>query len=399
MRVCLVSYEFPPKGGGEAVYTANLARGIKEMGHHVVLVVPKQVFDPKFAVKLGYTIIPITCVSKPLVAVSSFLSGVRAVLPRLVPLYDIDLIHFTFDYPPFPFRLDSCGLPIVSTVHHLHAVEAANTLKFGTNRASMFTHFARLFVLSYAEKSLLSQSDAIVAVSNFTKRSACRIFGIPSDKVRVIYNSIAPNSFLSPSRSFKYQVTDAPFILYVGRLEKSKGIEYLLEAISLIKQQGKLLRLVVIGDDSSAYAKSLKRHVFRNGIEDRVRFEGRVSDEDLREAYFASSLVVLPSMMEGLPTTLLEAMAAEKPCVATRVGGIPEIVHDGTTGLLVGPADSTNLAKAILRIVENPTSAKSMGKVGREVLESKFTVDKMCSDTEQLYRSLMKRGSASKSHK
>jgi len=136
------------------------------------------------------------------------------------------------------------------------------------------------------------------------------------------------------------------------------------------------------------YSSQLKRLASSQGLGDDVVFTGRLDQDDLREAYAASSVVVLPSMMEGFGMSLIEAMASGKPCVATRVGAIPEIVWPGRSGILVGPGDLDALSAAISDVMLNPREARSMGERGREFVRETYTVEKMVSRTCAAYLEL-----------
>ena len=386
MRICLVSYEFPPKGGGEAVYTSNLAKGLGRLGHEIFLILPDEI-NPIEGHE-GMTVISVPGIRKSLVRVSSFLEAAVARLPGLIRRHGLDLVHFTIDYPPFPIRIGGIDAPVVSTVHHLHAVEAVNMFRYSRYPILATPNLARLLLLSFSERSLLSQSDGVLAVSDFTRRSVMKHYGVPAAKVRVTYNSIGPSPIL-PSTPKDEHPGVPPSVLYVGRLERSKGVEYLVDAAAILGKKSRTVRFNIVGSDTSSYAAMLKRRVAHEGLEDMVFFSGRVDDATLREAYASCYLVVLPSMMEGMPTTLLEAMVAGKPCIATRVGGIPELVRNESTGLLVEPGDAGGLARAIEKVLGDPKAARSMGERGREVVEASFTVDKMCKDTEMAYEAVL----------
>jgi glycosyltransferase involved in cell wall biosynthesis len=176
----------------------------------------------------------------------------------------------------------------------------------------------------------------------------------------------------------------------LSRLNDLKGITYLLDAIPSVLAQCPDARFLIVGDgprrrDFEAYAE-------RNGYRDRAIFTGFRLDvpEILKEI----SVSVLPSLSEGLSNTLIESMAAGVPVIATRVGGNPEIVEDGVTGLLAPPRDVGALAHAITMLLQNPERAEIMGKAGRDRIARAFSLDRAIDETQRLYVSLLEHSDA-----
>ena len=156
-------------------------------------------------------------------------------------------------------------------------------------------------------------------------------------------------------------------ILYAGRLSREKGIDILLRAVALLPPGTREnVNLVIAGGGLAE--NELRTLSASLGIDDRVRFAGVVSPgPDLLAEYDASDLFVLPSRTEGVPRALLEARARLLPVVATSVGGIPHLIRDGESGLIVPPDDPQAMAHAIERVIDNPALARSLGNAGREV--------------------------------
>jgi glycosyltransferase involved in cell wall biosynthesis len=151
-------------------------------------------------------------------------------------------------------------------------------------------------------------------------------------------------------------------VLFVGALERVKGVDVLLDAWQLVRDRRSGVRLVIVGKGS------MEAEVRRRAAGDPdIEMVGLVPREALRDLLDAATLVVLPSRSEGLGRVVLEASARSRPVVASRVGGIPELVEDGETGLLVQPEDPAALAAAVLRILDDPAAAAEMGRRGREL--------------------------------
>jgi glycosyltransferase involved in cell wall biosynthesis len=186
-----------------------------------------------------------------------------------------------------------------------------------------------------------------------------------------------------------------PLVTVVSRLVDLKGLDSFLAAAARLALRYPSARFLIAGEpahDDSGYGVSLARLAARLGIGDRVIFAGLRADVPALLA--ASTVAVMPSLNEALSNVLLESMAAGVPTVATRVGGTPEAVVDGVTGLLVPPGDAPALAAAVGRVLESPTLAHRLGRAAREVVEQRFTLRRMVDDTERLYTSLLERSRA-----
>jgi len=181
----------------------------------------------------------------------------------------------------------------------------------------------------------------------------------------------------------------APVVGLVARLEPVKGVEYFLEAAARVAALRPDVRFLIVGGNrvSEVYSEQLKRLTVRLGLQHLVRFTGFRAD--VSDLYSLFSVSVLSSLSEGLSNTLLESMAAGLPVVATAVGGTPEAVQDGVTGILVPPRDSAALARAIDRLLNHRGLAEAMGRAGRSRVDAHFSVRAMVSASERLYRQIL----------
>lgn len=221
--------------------------------------------------------------------------------------------------------------------------------------------------------------------------------GYRSDKIRVIHNGIDTSRFQNTNRhaDIRQQLgvpPDAPLIAMFGRLNRVKGAEYFVDAAGVIASQFRDAHFLIVGDaypEDRDYKEELTAQARRLGLGDRLIFAGfRL---DIPELLSDISISVLPSLSEGLSNVLLEAMAAGVPVIATMVGGNPEIVEDGVTGLLVPARDSGALARALCLLLENPEMACRFGQAGRQRISTEFHLDHMVRRTEQHYMELLER--------
>ena len=171
----------------------------------------------------------------------------------------------------------------------------------------------------------------------------------------------------------------------VGRLTPVKGIRYLLEAATILLRQGAKVKILVVGEGGIRQDLIAQTHSLR--IADNVVFLGHREDTDV--LLQAMDIFALPSLSEGIPMALLEAMAASRPIVASRVGGIPEIIEDGVDGYLVEPMDVNNLAERCRQLIESPDVARKMGEQGRKRVERDFSATAMADRVASVYKELL----------
>jgi glycosyltransferase involved in cell wall biosynthesis len=187
------------------------------------------------------------------------------------------------------------------------------------------------------------------------------------------------------SRSVSNFGIRTPFVLFVGRLSRQKGVFDLLEAMHHVPEYATLV-LVTGKPDTPGIEEDLRRAL--SGMGHVVWIPEMLQDPDLVGLYNEAAVFVCPSIYEPFGIINLEAMACETPVVATRVGGIKEVVVDKETGFLVPPGDPVRLGRAITRLLEDPPLAARMGKKGRQRVLEQFTWDRIAAKTLELYRSL-----------
>jgi glycosyltransferase involved in cell wall biosynthesis len=225
--------------------------------------------------------------------------------------------------------------------------------------------------------------DGIVAVSRMIAEGLAHA-GVEENKIRFIPSGVEIDRF----RDFRQRLASESETAIVGTaaiLEERKGHRYLLEAVAALKKQGVPLQLRIAGDGS--LRENLVGMAHQLGISHDVEFLGFVSD--IPGFLSSIDIFVLPSLFEGLGVSLLEAMAAGKPVVATRVGGIVNSVIDGVTGLLVQPRDVDGLAAGLRKLIQHGSLAAAMGRRGIEHVRENFTMEQMAEKNEACYYALL----------
>jgi glycosyltransferase involved in cell wall biosynthesis len=285
----------------------------------------------------------------------------------------VDLIH-SHGYKPnilmgfIPRR--ARRLPIVTTIHGW-------TYTGGNTRMRLYEWFD-----AYSLKFI----DAVVIV-NKAMLSNSRLNKLDRKKVFVVNNGIPSSDWAKPShlsnsgtsspQKLDHNIIDFCKRVYtigsIGRLSPEKGYSCLIEALNFLVKEGFDIHLIIIGEGYER--NSLKALVAQFELSDRVMLAGYLNDAKNYLPYF--NLFALSSLTEGLPITLLEAMQEKVPIIATKVGGIPEVLQDGKGGLLVNTGSSKNLAEAISSIYHNPNLAADLASVSYQEVITKYTSENM----------------------
>lgn len=272
------------------------------------------------------------------------------------------------------------GLPTVSTQHTLEDPQK------GTKA------YRRLKVHRWVLRNLATK---IIAVSEETRNHYLRVARFSPNQIVTLYNGIDLSRFspatMEKRKAFRAALgigADAPLITTVAVLRPAKGIQYMLEAMPTILQAMPTARYMIVGDGE--YRVFLREITQQNNLENNVTFTGVRSD--VPDLLGVSDLFVLPTLDDALPTVLAEAMASKLPIVASRVGGIPEMVTDGLNGLLVAPQDSVALAAACQKILASPELTQYLASNGHQVACERYDIRKQAHQLGELYRQLLTPG-------
>jgi colanic acid/amylovoran biosynthesis glycosyltransferase len=226
--------------------------------------------------------------------------------------------------------------------------------------------------VGFCLREKVDASAFIVAISNFARSQLMRYSTYEHwSKIDVCYLGIDPYVFdRRPARSDSGPCR----LICVARLAPVKGQHVLVDAMQTLIGQGREVTLSLVGDGPDRPA--LERHVAHLGLTGKVIFEGWCNQDRVKVLYKGSDIFVLASFAEGVPVVLMEAMAMEIPCIATRITGVPELIADRVEGLLVTPSDPAELAEAIARMIDSAELRDGIGRASREKVVSKFDLEK-----------------------
>jgi len=234
---------------------------------------------------------------------------------------------------------------------------------------------------------LWRRADVMVCISHAVREWLVGR-GVPPDKARVIHYGIEPAKFSEPRVNLREQwgLNDNAVVGSIGRLELRKGHDLLIQAMPELCMRVPSARLLIAGHDPRGYGATLRRLIDRLGLEEKVRLVG--FQNDVVSFLNALDVFAFASSSEGFGQVLVEAMAAAKPVVASKISPLTEIVVDGNTGLLVEPGDPTAFADAIMSLLKNPIERERMGLRGRERVKKFFTAERMARQTLALYEEM-----------
>jgi len=298
---------------------------------------------------------------------------------QLLKSQKFDVIHTHGGTAGFWGRLVAASLQnkpkIIHTYHGLHYLNTAQT-KSPQQKI-------KTAIFQKIDQLLLQITDQIICVcrSDYEKAIAAKVAS-PS-KTSIVYNGIEIDRFSHPlnkeTARKKFDIAPTDFIFgNVGRLHEQKGHKYLLQAFANVADRS---RLVIIGDGD--LKDELIQLADNLQISDRVLFLGARSD--VHEFLSAIDVFVMPSLWEGQPIALLEALAIGKPCIATSVDGIPEVITNGVNGYLVKPKDIAGLTQSMSEVIDNPDCLKKFAKAGVNTITEKFLAQNMAKAIADIY--------------
>lgn len=409
MNICFLSpeYTLTPPFGGIATYTRDAARWLARQGHrvHVVLpsragqyravddqgvrvhVVPAKRIRPRTILRIGAHIPGLAFLSEAYAGwdlVENSYGAWRAVraVHQAEPL---DLIEVA-DYSALGFwGLVSPHHPVPVLLRG-HGIVALATSEQRSPPGVRFHH--------ELERFSGRRADFVLTNSSYMAEAYREVFDVPSNRVGVHplpFSDALHRSIAYDIRQALGWAQDDPVVLFVGRLEKRKGIDVLLRALTEARKECPALKAVLLGKLTDC-PRSLYND-FMARAEDWAYHPGAVSSSMVWSIMLQSSLLVLPSRSEPLGRVLIEAQLAGLPVVGTRVGGIPEALVEGVTGLLVDPEEVDVVSQAIIRLCRRPEMRVEMGRKALKWASERFDVCSVMSKQVEVYRALQERRS------
>jgi glycosyltransferase involved in cell wall biosynthesis len=304
-------------------------------------------------------------------------------LVRHVRDQNFDLIHTHLTYADVWGRLAGwlTGRPVVSTVHVPRFFNYISPKSRDRLVDTIATHTRRHL------------GGMVLAVSEALRRDHIS-GGFPAKQITAIHNGIEVAQYdppaESPRASWRTQLgipANAPVVVTLAVLREGKGHHTLLAAVPMVLQQKPETKFLIVG--GGPLEGTLRDHVRNAGLSENVIFTGTCPDA--RRMLAVADVSVLPSEHDPLPTVILESMAMRLPVIGMHSGGVPEMIVDGQTGLLVAPTDPSALSEAILALLRDPARARQMGERGRSRVEREFSASGWARKLEAVYDEILSR--------
>ncbi|MCK9181550.1 MAG: glycogen synthase [Fibrobacteraceae bacterium] len=402
MKVALLTNEFPPDiYGGAGIHVQFLSRELTKLCKIEARAFGTQNDQEKNLNALGFA--PKLGCNPADTRMAKILNPLDINVQWMSSLKDMDIIHCHTWYSHFGgilgSRLFEC--PLVLTTHSLEPHRPWKAEQLGNGGYKMS---------SWIERTAYEAADGVIAVSGEMKRDVMNLYNVPADRIQVIYNGIDPDFYkptFEPAILEKYGIDkNKPFILFVGRITRQKGISQLIGAIPHIKE-GVQVVLCAGAPDTPELAKECETKInelkkTREGI---FWIQEMMQHKELRVLYSYATAFVTPSLYEPFGIINLEAMSCGTPVVGSAVGGIPEIIVEGKTGFLV-PLEARSsidfepkdpdafqhaLADKLNKLLENPDLAKSLGEASRKRAIDVFSWKSIAKQTFNFYGSVIAR--------
>ena len=380
MKIGITCY---PSYGGSGIVGAELGLELAQRGHsiHFISYAPPMRLGDGNALRTGVKFHAVDMLSYPLFEYPPYTDALASKLFEVALEESLDLLHVHYAIPHAvsaylarEMLRDVRYLPVITTLH------GTDITLVGRDRSFLpITRFG------------IQQSDAVTAISNYLREATCETFSTDCP-IEVIYNFIDAEYYRrEPREEIKQRLAPngEKIVLHISTFRPVKRITDCIEVFARIRKSGRVLaKLVMCGDGPEREgAEELAVHL---GVSDHVEFAGKKPQSDIRDYLSVADLLLLPSLTESFGLVALEAMACEVPVIATRVGGIPELVEEGETGYLFDVGDCEGMADAAISILRDPGLHKRMGERGREVAVLRFANENIIPQYEALYRKVIR---------
>ena len=364
MNVLLLTDEMDPTG--TARHVVDLANGLHKAGVGVVVAATDGTFRQQLDKNISFFPLRLTDKGHSRKPIWGFIAAVVS-LYTIVRRYNINVIHSHKRYTDLLGRVVArlTGRRHVSTCH------------------SVFND----------HKLLSLYGDVTIACSKAVVDQLVGFFGFPAGRISMVYSGCRPFRRFSEAECIAARKTlglepGLRLIASVGHFSPAKDRRTLLESITIIKEKIREHNAIVAVVGEGEERDDIRNAVEKNALKDIVRFY--LAGTDVESIMNISEFLVLSSVQEGLPYVILEAASLSKPHVATSVGGIPEFVVDGETGLLVPPRNGKALGEAIERLLSHPKESKKLGANARRRFDEFHSMKRFISDTLLIYERVLK---------
>ena len=381
MRIAVISESYPPTISGVAVFARNLAHGLREKGHEVIVCCASRTGKPYIEYDEDIPVYRIRSIPNPIRKKFRIVVRQDRTLAKILATFNPDVIHIQDPGGSCAASVKFAkkhNVPLVGT-YHLSMQFVASYFPYGKYLPRSITPFVKAYCND------LYNECAVISCPTETVRKTIVEQGIKAPVV-VISNGIDIHSHLANIARVSHEGAAHPQLLSVGRIDEDKNLMIILRAIPLILAHYPV-RLTIVGDGNklATYKQWVRRHL----LEDVIQFKGSVPSEspELAEEFEKADIFLIPCRIETQSIVTMEAMVAGLPVIGARDGALPELIQAGKTGLLVSPVTSRAFANAVTQLLGKPQDMVRFGKEAREAIKI-HSLDQTIERFDALYKEL-----------
>ncbi len=364
------------KGSGQVVHITELAKRLRKKGVQINIFTREcwEDLSPIKTVKVEFK-----GSSLPFIRHFGFMARSSMLIK------EFDIVHTQYHPGVFTgnFVRTLRKIPHVFTFHGYAPMRSWQNPK---QKLKMFDHTLGTIIALHAGV------DRIIAISYYIQDILTRFYKFDQAKISVVYNGVDIERFQpnidGSSLKTKYNLDDSPTILYLGRMDPYKGVQFLLRALPLVLEKVPNAKFIIAGATRFDRIR-VQDFVLSKKIRNSLIFTGYVSEAEVPLLYAICDMFCYPSLWEGFGLTPAEAQASGKPVVAFNHCAIPEVVKNNETGILVEPKDDKKMAEAIIKLLKDMNLRKFMGNQGRKRVERHFTWDLSAKKTFEVYQNVV----------
>jgi len=430
MNICIATDLFPPEGGGSERSTYFLAKGLAKRGHNILVVMPhfgqKTVYEEHKwfkIIRFRYLRAPNVAFLRNVVQNELLYIYMTQMLKKIVKTYEIELIHAQnmLTVPPSVVVAKKTAIPAIAHIRdywpicfrrsfmrnngsvcdRCNSKNLINCIRQEGQLSSFFMPASIPYISANMglKQLLLNRADHVIAISDAVRKMLLarplmvmkHFSRLSPQKISVVPNimpipskSLTENELLRMRRYYKLDEKDM-LVLYVGQLTYDKGVHILIKAFEQLLSKNTSLKLIILG--KGPLASHLEKIKGRFG--DQLRYFGFLPYNKVLQFYQMADIVVVPSVWpEALGRVIIEAMALRKPVIATKVGGIPEIITHEKDGILVEPGNPKEIEHALFILINDPDLRSRIGLEGRKTVEKRYNEAIVCDQILSIYKKL-----------
>lgn len=382
LKILMLCWEYPPNvAGGLSRHVHGLSVQLAKLGHEVHLLTAGNGNLPSFERFEGVNIHRVTPINKRDESFLAWIGGLNLAIAykaeNLAENIKFDILH-GHDWLVGSAALylrDSLGIPLLATIH---------ATEHGRN-SGIWNDIQRF--IHHQERQLIVAADCLIVCSEYMKDTVRSIFNVRNEQLAVIPNGVeAPKSESIVDELFP-ELKQKKYIFSVGRMVPEKGFDTILEAAAMVKEKGADYTFVVAG--KGPMLDEYKRRAAEKKLESHIAFIGYITDKQKTALITGCELAIFPSLYEPFGIVVLETMVFGKPTVASKTGGMKEIITHLQTGLLMEPGDASSLLEQIEFLANNPQIAEEIGKNGKKIAAGMYGWQRIAGETSKLMEDIV----------